>query len=285
MAPALQLRLDTLLLHLGSSALSACGAPTVGGGPQPQTPVPQPYQPRASGSDDALVQLRAAVAAAQAACGSGLCTPPRAPPSRLLVLMRSSSGDSAPPSPLPLSCCQPGAGEADGGASACSSGPASPRVGVRASANEGAASADAAPAIEPSLAKPLAAELSAKLLRALGSSAPAVARAAARAAAAAGGLAGAGGAPLDPESLPRLLPALAELRTGCWSARCGSLTGTSEAAAPLKPCAGGCGTACFCSRACATAAYAAHRAECQAAAASAPEAPTAGGGGRGRVRR
>ncbi|GBF90660.1 hypothetical protein Rsub_03232 [Raphidocelis subcapitata] len=292
-APAVQARLDALLLRLGGAALSACGAPPIGGGPQPQPAQPQPYQPRASGSDDALAQLRAAVAAARAACGAwgpagggppaetSLCTPPRAPPPPLL-LARSSSGGSAPSSPPSPSCGQAAAAARDASdacasASACGSGPASPR----ASAAEGAGAGPAFP-------EPLPAGLSAKLLRALSSSAPAVARSAARAAAAAGGvagMAGAGGAPLDPESLPRLLPALAAWRVGCWSARCGSLTGASEAAAALKPCAGGCGVARFCSRACAAAAHAAHRGECQAVAAAAPEAPAASRGGLGRARR
>jgi hypothetical protein len=135
-------------------------------------------------------------------------------------------------------------------------------VGGRGGAAHATAAAAAAP--PPPQAR--------KLLRALSAAAPAAAKAAAATAV------GGAGAP----DAARAAPAVAGLRVGCWNSACTSLAGATEAAAPLKPCAGGCGAAAFCSRACASAAYASHRAECvalfqrsAAAAAAAPAAPSA----------
>jgi hypothetical protein len=258
---AAQARLDAIMLKLAGAALALCvsaaaerrlglsGDASADAQPQPRAPH---HAVRAT-PDDAIASLRAAVAAARGDGGAGdaHCLGGRALSLEELDSPRTSNGD--------------------GGATTPSAAPPLSRVESLDVALAGLSepllrlpsrgSGDAAAAI----AEPLPSAASRKLLRALTAALPAVAQAAAAAATA---TATAGGGPLsaasalDPQYLPRHVPALAALRAGCWSPACASLAGPSEAAAPLKPCAGGCGAARFCSRACASAAYAVHRPEC-----------------------
>jgi hypothetical protein len=265
----------------------------------------------ASDGASATADAEAAAAAGTAANGADptvICAappPPTAPAGPQphpppLALSRMGSVESLSPRALsPKSCTTdgsssnafsgplvaPGSARSGGSvAAACGGGSGLPSAAVAlpppclatsSSASSSSAAVAAAAPTDGDLAPvapplPLPPALSAKLLRSLTTAAPAVARAAARA--------GGGASLADPaECLARSLPALAALRVGCCSARCGSLAGLSEAAAPAKPCAGGCGAARFCSRACANAAYGAHRAECVelAGAASAQDAAAA----------
>ena len=258
----------------------------------------------------ALPPCAAAAAAADAPSPCCLASPPAPPPAASplpapLLLARCASSASAGES-LPLAALSPRCSETEDSSSAGSApfleaSPAAALPGSLASASSlcgscgthqprdrpvgDAAAAAAVGALPARLAGPLPPAASAKLLRSLSSAAPAVARAAVRAAAAAtaggpgvaSGLVAGGVGPDPVEALPRQLPALAALRVGCASARCASLAGASEAAAPLKPCAGGCGAAAFCSRACANAAFGAHRAECEAARAAGGGSSSGGG--------
>lgn len=240
---ALAARLRHLLLRLAAAALAACG-PQVPAGPATET------RQTGAGAADALAVLGAALAAA-----GGAALP--------LLLRHASSG---------VSCCGTGGSFASPSPGALILRPtpfATDPCGAHLAVLEGASMA-ASGATGSATAFP-----NDKLLRALSSAAPAVAKAALPPS-------HSSCTPLSPEALPRAVPALASLRVGCWSAACASLAGASEASAPLKPCADGCGAAVFCSRQCVAAAFAAHAPECrEMAAARAASAGAAGPGSGG----
>jgi hypothetical protein len=277
---ALQGRLDATLQRLAAAALALSAAPppaalerrpsgSADGGSGTPRAGAAPHTQRVS-CEDLMASLRAAAAAATAAA----------------VAVTAEPGSPAAPSPfeaqLPAALLAPRARGLDSAPDAASLGALAFEAGgftLEGLSPEGSLGCDGppAPARLPCASsaaagpRPLPPAASRKLLRALAAAGPAVAKAAAAALAPPGAAPPAGATPgPDPQALPHLVPALAALRVGCWSAACATLTGPSEAAAPLKPCAGGCGAAVFCSRACANAAYGAHRAEC---------ACWAGGGG------
>ncbi|GBF90438.1 hypothetical protein Rsub_03434 [Raphidocelis subcapitata] len=246
---ALQARLDALALRLAAAALAACdrrGAAQAGddGPTAAAASAARPYTGRPS-ADEALASLRVAVATA----------PAPLPPAGLGVLDSQLSGSAAS---LTLEGLSPR--NSDGLLPLFGSSGSLDGAALLAAAAAAAADDAAAPAL------PLPADRSRRLLRALAAAAPAVVKAAGPAAAAA----------LDAAAAWRALPSAAALRVGCSNPACVGLAGASEAAAPLKPCAGGCGSAAYCSRACANAAFAAHRAECGAERPAAARADGAG---------